>query len=99
MELYRRSNVFERVLAFYGSKLCSDAHGKQILELVHRSIKLGSGLTLITRLGIENWFVIEQEDGKHGEIFKELGQQLDDRVDTSVSRTWKLPATPRRDVS
>ncbi len=99
MELYRRSNVFERVLAFYGSKLCSDTHRKQILELVHRSTELGGGLTLITRLGIENWFVIEQADGEYREIIKELGRQLDDCVDASVAQTWKLPATPTMEVS
>ena len=99
MEVYRRSSVFERVLAFCGSKSCSDTHRKQTLELIHRSIKLGGGLTLITRLGIENWFVVEQADGKDRETIKELGQQLDDCVDTSVAQAWKLPATPFIGVS
>ena len=48
-------------------------------------------MTLITRLGIENWFAIEQADGKDQEVIKELGDQLHDCVDTSFAQQWKAP--------
>ncbi len=91
MELYRRSSAFDRLLALYRSILCSDAHRRQILELVDRSIKIGGGMTLITRIGIENWFAIERADGKDLDIVKELANQLHGCVDQAAAEQWKAP--------
>lgn len=99
MELYRRSNVFDRVLALYGSTLCSGTHRRQILELVHRSIEVGGGLMLITRMGIENWLAVERADGKDQDMVNELENQLHGCIDSSVAQHWKIPTTPSIDVS
>jgi Nucleolar pre-ribosomal-associated protein 1 len=98
MEMYRRSNVFDRVLAFYASVLCSETQGRQILELVYRSIQLGGGMTLITRMGIENWFAIEEADGKEPAIIKEVGLMLQDHIDVSATEHWKFPTASSIDV-
>jgi Nucleolar pre-ribosomal-associated protein 1 len=90
MELYRRSNVFDRMLAFYASVLCSETQGRQILELVYRSIQLGGGMTLTTRMGIENWLAIERVDGKEQAIIKEIGPLLQEHIDVSAAQDWKL---------
>jgi len=90
MELYRKGNAFDRLLALHGSSLCSETHRKQILELIHRAIELGGGLVLITRLGIENWFAVAQAKGEEQGIFKELEEQLRGCVDSSDARNWKI---------
>jgi Nucleolar pre-ribosomal-associated protein 1 len=94
MELYRKGNAFDRLLALHGSSLCSETHRRQIQELIHRAIELGGGLVLITRLGIENWFAIAQAKGEEDQgIFKELEEQLRGCVDSSDARNWKIPAS------
>ena len=40
MELYRKSNVFQRLLTLYSSALCPKPHRRQILELVYLSVNL-----------------------------------------------------------
>jgi hypothetical protein len=62
-----------------------------MLELVYHSINLGGGMTLITRMGVESWFAIEQAHGKEQEIIRELENQLRDRVDTAAVQHWKIP--------
>ena len=99
MELYRRSNAFDRVLTLYQSTLCSDAHRRRILELVHRFIKLDGGMTLTTRIGIENWFAIAQADGRDQTVIKELGKQLHDYTDTALAQQWRNPTALSVDVS
>jgi Nucleolar pre-ribosomal-associated protein 1 len=94
MELYRKGNAFDRLLALHGSTLCSDTHRRQILELVHHAIELGGGLVLITRLGIENWFAIRQANGDDQGIFKQLEEQLRDCIDSSEAQNWKIPTMP-----
>jgi Nucleolar pre-ribosomal-associated protein 1 len=93
MELYRKSNVFERVLALYGSTICPETHRKQILELVYRSIKRGGGMTLITRVGIESWFETEQEDRRNKEIINGLEETMDDSIDREAAQQWRLPVS------
>jgi Nucleolar pre-ribosomal-associated protein 1 len=98
MELYRRSSVFDRVLAFCTSVLCSDTHRRQIVELVYRSVQLGGGLTLISRMGIESWFAIEQANGKDQETIEEVGTWLNDHVDTAAAQQWRIPTALRVDT-
>jgi Nucleolar pre-ribosomal-associated protein 1 len=93
MELYRKGNAFERLLALHGSSLCAETHRRQILELIHRAIELGGGLVLVTRVGIENWLAIAQITGEDQSIFKELGEQLRGCVDSADVQNWKIPGT------
>ncbi len=48
-------------------------------------------MTLITRIGIENWFAIERADGKDLDIVKELANQLHGCVDQAAAEQWKAP--------
>lgn len=94
MELYRRSNVFDRVLALYQSTVCPGKQRKQILELVNRSIEVGGGMTLITRIGMESWIAVEEADGKALEVIKRLRDQLLHSTAAAVVNQWKVPADP-----
>ncbi|KAL4993760.1 ribosome 60S biogenesis N-terminal-domain-containing protein [Aspergillus recurvatus] len=55
MEIYRRANVFERVLSFYDSPGAGFSAKKKILHLVYRSTQVQGSTTLITRAGIISW--------------------------------------------
>ncbi|KAL4872502.1 hypothetical protein BDV12DRAFT_161710 [Aspergillus spectabilis] len=55
MEIYRRANVFERVLSFYESPSAGFSAKKKIIHLVYRSVQVHGGTTLITRAGIISW--------------------------------------------
>lgn len=61
----------------------------QILELVYSAIKLGCGMTLISRTGIESWFEIESLDGRKRDVIAELGSQLQKSVESKAVH-WKL---------
>jgi len=55
MELYRKSNVFERILSLYSSPLLLSSSRQKILQIIYRSAQVGGSMTLITRAGILNW--------------------------------------------
>jgi nucleolar pre-ribosomal-associated protein 1 len=92
MELYRKSNIFERLLTLYSSVLCTSAHRRQILELIYRAINLGSGMTLITRMGIESWFAIKQADDMDRELIMAIEDQMHDRIDRTAAQQWRIPS-------
>ena len=96
MELYRKSNVFERMLALYSSDLCPEAHQKQISELIYRSLTVHGGMTLITRLGIESWFASEMSGGQRtGDLLSELAKMAHDRTNVEAVERWKFPAADK----
>ncbi|PLB42204.1 NPA1/URB1 family protein [Aspergillus candidus] len=55
MEIYRRANVFERILAFYESPGTGFAARRKILHIIYRATQVGGSTTLITRAGIIGW--------------------------------------------
>ncbi|KAL4784181.1 ribosome 60S biogenesis N-terminal-domain-containing protein [Aspergillus varians] len=55
MEIYRRANVFERVLSFYESPGAGFSAKRKILHLLYRCSQVQGGTTLITRAGVISW--------------------------------------------
>ncbi|GIK00006.1 hypothetical protein Aspvir_004019 [Aspergillus viridinutans] len=55
MDIYRRANVFERVLSFYDSPSVGVSAKRKILHLLYRSTQVGGSTTLITRAGVVSW--------------------------------------------
>lgn len=55
MEIYRRANVFERVLSFYESPSAGFSAKRRILHLLYRSTQVGGSTTLITRAAVVSW--------------------------------------------
>jgi nucleolar pre-ribosomal-associated protein 1 len=55
MEIYRRANVFERVLSFYESPGAGFSAKRRVLHLLYRSVQVKGGTTLITRAGVVSW--------------------------------------------
>ncbi|KAI9928385.1 hypothetical protein ASPWEDRAFT_170615 [Aspergillus wentii DTO 134E9] len=55
MEVYRRANVFERVLSFYDSPSAGVSSKRKILELMYRATQVGGSTTLITRAAAISW--------------------------------------------
>jgi hypothetical protein len=51
-------------------------------------------MTLCTRVGLENFFVIEQADGKHQGVVRELENQLYAAVNMEAVRDWRFVAAP-----
>lgn len=55
MDIYRRANVFERVLSFYDSPTVGVSAKRKILHLLYRSTQVGGSTTLVTRAGVVSW--------------------------------------------
>lgn len=55
MEVYRRANVFERVLSFYESPSAGFSAKRRILHLLYRSTQVGGSTTLVTRAAVVSW--------------------------------------------
>lgn len=55
MDIYRRANVFERVLSLYESPVVGISIKRKILHLIYRGTQVGGSSTLITRAGVVSW--------------------------------------------
>lgn len=90
MELYRRSDIFEHVLASHLSASRSKGQRKQTLELVHRAIQVGGSMTLVTRAGIVSWLGVSPAADKDEEkLVETIRTQLLDHVDEEAMQSWK----------
>lgn len=96
--MYRRSDIFEHLFALYSAALCSEIHRRQILELLHRAIGLGGGMTLVTRMGLLSWLDIVATVSKNEESMTALKRQLYQNVDAAAVRAWKASTVRRSDT-
>ena len=55
MDIYRRSNLFERLFALVASPSLPRSCVKKILQLLYRCTYVGGSTTLITRCGLLGW--------------------------------------------
>ncbi|OJJ50826.1 hypothetical protein ASPZODRAFT_126773 [Penicilliopsis zonata CBS 506.65] len=55
MEIYRRANVFERLLSLYESPTVGVPAKRKVLQLVYRASQVGGSATLATRAAIFAW--------------------------------------------
>ncbi|KAL6235628.1 hypothetical protein BDW75DRAFT_208924 [Aspergillus navahoensis] len=90
MEIYRRANVFERVLSFYNSPGAGFSAKKKILHLVYRSTQVQGSTTLITRAGIISWIQsqLPAVTGRDTSTLTAMAQSLYQSSDHDRTAKW-----------
>ncbi|KAI9375764.1 ribosome 60S biogenesis N-terminal-domain-containing protein [Aspergillus egyptiacus] len=97
MEIYRRANVFERVLAFYESPSAGFSAKKKILHLLYRSVQAQGSTTLITRAGIISWIQsqLPTVTARDASTLSAMAQSLYQSSDHDRADKWSGGAVPR----
>lgn len=90
MELYRRANVFERILALYQLSDLPESSRRKILHIVYRAAQVGGSTTLITRAAILAWIAMKLLDAnvKEAAILRALAQKIFDTCDRERVAAW-----------
>jgi nucleolar pre-ribosomal-associated protein 1 len=90
MEVYRRSNVFERILSLYQSPTLGPAARRKILHVVYRAAQVGGSTTLITRSGVISWIQIQvaEANAKEAAQLAALAQSLYETCDRERVDSW-----------
>ncbi|KAJ6144965.1 hypothetical protein N7470_008860 [Penicillium chermesinum] len=90
MEIFRRANVFERILALYQSPSLNDAARRKILHIVYRAAQVGGSTTLITRAAIISWIQIQaaESEGKQTALLLALARTLYETADQERVDAW-----------
>ncbi|EPS32349.1 hypothetical protein PDE_07309 [Penicillium oxalicum 114-2] len=90
MEIYRRANVFERILSLYQSPSLNDAARRKILHILYRAAQVGGSTTLITRAGVISWIHIRvaEADAKEAALLVALALTLHETSDRARVDTW-----------
>lgn len=91
MELYRKSNVFERILSLYCSPQLSTKTRHKILQVAYRAVQVGGSMTLITRAGILGWIDIQVAvaNGQDTGALKALKSAIESSTNQEEVEAWK----------
>jgi nucleolar pre-ribosomal-associated protein 1 len=67
MEYFRKSNIIEQLLGYYGSRSCAASAKEKILRLLLRATHVDGSTTLITRCGLLPWvqMMLDNQDPRH----------------------------------
>lgn len=89
MDIYRRANVFERVLALYDSTSVGTAKRK-IQHLIYRASQVGGSTTLITRAAAISWIQCQMPNvnSKEASALAAIAQQLYNTCDQERIDRW-----------
>lgn len=90
MEVYRRANVFERILSLYQSPSLSESAGRKILHIVYRAAQVGGSTTLITRAAVMSWIQVQLAEAsvKEASLLVALAQKLYETSDRERVDAW-----------
>ncbi|CAI7594052.1 unnamed protein product [Penicillium viridicatum] len=90
MEVYRRANVFERILSLYQSPTLGPAARRKILHIVYRAAQVGGSTTLITRSGVISWIQIQAAEAnpKEAAQLAALARALYEKCDRERVDSW-----------
>lgn len=90
MEVFRRSNVFERILSLYQSPSLNDSARRKILHVIYRAAQVGGSTTLVTRAAIISWIQIQaaEAEGRNVAILYSLARKLYDTSDQERVNAW-----------
>lgn len=90
MELYRRANVFERILTLYRLPNLGESARRKILHIVYRAAQVGGSTTLITRAAILNWIQLKliEASPKEAPLLRALAQKIFDTCDRERVNAW-----------
>ena len=95
MELYRKANVFERILSLYCSPQGSTKLRRKVLQVVYRAVQVGGSMTLITRAGILSWLDLQLAVAKGLDtgVIQALKSAVDSSSDSAEIEAWKVRST------
>jgi nucleolar pre-ribosomal-associated protein 1 len=95
MELYRKANVFERILSLYTSPQVSTKIQHKIIQVVYRAVQVGGSMTLITRAGVLSWIDIQLAvtKGQDTGVLLALKSAIDGSIDRMEVEAWKTRST------
>lgn len=90
MEVYRRANVFERVLSFYESPSAGFSAKRRILHLLYRSTQVGGSTTLVTRAAVVSWIQgqIVAVNGRDASTISALAHAISQSSDQERLDKW-----------
>ncbi|OQE31505.1 hypothetical protein PENSTE_c001G05292 [Penicillium steckii] len=90
MEIYRRANVFERILSLYQSSSIGTEARKKILHIIYRAAQVGGSTTLITRAAIISWIQVQitEADAKEAALLSALARKLYEMSDRERVDAW-----------
>ena len=90
MEVYRRANVFERILSLYQSPTLGPAARRKILHIVYRAAQVGGSTTLITRSGVISWIQtqVAEANAKEAAQLSALAKSLYETCDRERVDGW-----------
>ncbi|EEH22571.2 hypothetical protein PABG_04782 [Paracoccidioides brasiliensis Pb03] len=96
MDLYRRANVFERVLLLYNSPGLTDSLRRMILHLLFRACEVDGSTTLLTRAGAYSWVQgqVAVQDSQ-SDILREIASELYNRCDREWIDRWSGSTLPQ----
>lgn len=89
MELFRRSNIFEQLLAHYQSRSCTVAAKEKIVKLLLRATHVGGSTTLITRCGLVSWIkmMLDNHDAQN-RVLRALTSRVYETCDREKVAQW-----------
>lgn len=95
LEIYRRANVFERLLSLYNSPTLAASAKRKILHIVYRATQVGGSTTLVTRAAIISW-IQSQIAGldNHDLTIKALVSAVHNTADHDRINRWSSAALP-----
>ncbi|PGH35673.1 nucleolar pre-ribosomal-associated protein 1 [[Emmonsia] crescens] len=96
MDLYRRANVFERVLSLYNSPGLPDPLRRTILHLMFRACEVGGSTTILTRNGALSWIQgqVSVQDNQ-SDILRAIGSELYNKCDHEWIDRWSGSSLPQ----
>ena len=97
LEIYRRANVFERILSLYQSPTLNSAARRKILHIIYRAAQVGGSTTLITRAAVISWIQIQatEADGKESGLLLALARKLYETSDRERIGPWSSGSIER----
>ncbi len=96
MELYRKANVFERILSLYSSPHVPSKTRTKILQVVHRAVQVGGSMTLVTRVGVLSWLDNQSTAaGSDAGVLRALKTAVEDSGDREEVEEWKSRPTQK----
>ncbi|EEH06735.1 conserved hypothetical protein [Histoplasma capsulatum G186AR] len=95
MDIYRRANVFERVLSLYNSPTLPDSLRRMILHLIFRGSQVDGSTILLTRNGALSWIQgqVSAHDGQ-SDILREIANELYEKCDHEWLDRWSGSSLP-----
>lgn len=97
MEIYRRANVFERILSLYQSPSLNASARRKILHIIYRAAQVGGSTTLITRAAIISWVQVQiaEADAKETALLSALARMLYETSDQERVNSWSTGTIER----